>query len=59
MNKQTNNPLWCIDRIHELIEQYKHKIYTLDQYGLDLSSKIAVRNELETIIYDLEHILYD
>lgn len=59
MNKKTNNPSWCCDRVEELIQQYKHKIYALDQYELDLSARIAVRNELEKIICDLEHILYD
>ena len=59
MNQNRNNPSWCYDKIEELIEQYKHKLYTLDKYGLDLSAKIAVSNELESVIYDLATILYD
>ncbi len=59
MDKKRNNPSWCCDKIEELIEQYKHKIFTLDTYGLELVAKIEVRKELEIVIYDLETILYD
>lgn len=59
MDRKRNNPSWCCDKIEEKIEEYKYKLSTLDKYGYSLDVKIAIRNELEAIIGDLERILYE
>ena len=59
MDRKRNNPSWCCDKIEEKIEEYKYKLSTLDKYGYSLDAKIAIRNELEAIIGDLERILYE
>ena len=51
MERKTNNPSWCIERIQEKIEDYKTSVReTLDP---------DVRRQLEIIIDDLEEILYN
>ncbi len=59
MNGRRNNPSWCCDKLEELIEEYKDRQNTLDKYGYSLDTKVAIRNELETVISDLEIILYE
>ena len=59
MDGKRNNPSWCCDKIEEKIDEYKYKLNTLDKYGYSLDVKIAIRNELEAIIGDLERILYE
>jgi len=59
MNGKINNPFWCCDKIEELIQEYKCRQNTLDKYGYSLDTKVAIRNELETVIGDLERILYE
>ncbi len=59
MDGKRNNPSWCCDKIEELIEEYKDRQNTLDKYGYSLDTKVAIRNELETVISDLERILYE
>ncbi len=59
MNGKRNNPSWCCDKLEELIEEYKDRQNTLDKYGYSLEAKVAIRNELETVISDLERILYE
>lgn len=50
MERKTNNPSWCIERIQEKIEDYKKSVK--ETYNDD------VRMQLEIIIEDLEEILY-
>ena len=51
MERKINNPLWCIERIQEKIEDYKESARkTIDP---------EVRRQLEIIIDDLEEILYN
>ncbi len=59
MNGKRNNSSWCCDKLEELIEEYKDRQNTLDKYGYSLEAKVAIRNELETVISDLERILYE
>lgn len=58
MNRKMNNPSWCCEKIQEKIEEYRYKLNTLDRYGYSLDAKIAIRNEIESAISDLERILY-
>lgn len=51
LERKTNNPSWCIDKIQEKIEDYKVNINeTTDE---------EVRRQLEIIVSDLEEILYE
>ena len=51
MERKTNNPSWCVERIQEKIEDYKKSAKeTFDP---------EVRRQLEIIIDDLEEILYN
>ena len=59
MKGKRNNPSWCCDKIEELIQEYKFRQNTLDKYRYSLDFKVAIRNELETVISDLERILYE
>ena len=59
MSRKRNNPSWCCDEIEQKIDEYKYKLNNLDKYGYYLEAKIAIRNELEAIIRDLEKILYE
>lgn len=59
VDRKVNYPSWCCEKMQEKIEDYKYKIATLDRYAYHLEAKIAVRNELEAIINDLERILYE
>ena len=59
MDRKRNNPSWCCDKIEEKINEYKYKLSTIDKYGYSLDAKIAIRNELEAIIGDLERIFYE
>ena len=58
-NRKMNNPSWCCEKIQEKIEEYRYKLNTLDRYGYSLDAKIAIRNEIESVIGDLERILYE
>lgn len=58
-DRKINNPSWCCEKIQEKIEEYKYKLNTLDKYGYSLDAKIAIRNEIESVVYDLEKILYE
>lgn len=58
-DRNINNPSWCCEKIQEKIEEYKYKLNTLDKYGYSLDAKIAIRNEIESVVYDLEKILYE
>lgn len=49
--RKTNNPLWCIERIQEKIEDYK--------ISCKETPEEDVRRQLEIIIDDLETILYE
>lgn len=51
MERKTNNPSWCIDRIQEKIEDYKLRVQE--------TADPEVRRQLEIIIDDLEEILYN
>lgn len=51
MERKTNNPSWCIDRIKEKIEDYK--------ISMNETINPDVRRQLEIIIDDLEEILYN
>ncbi len=59
MNRKRNNHSWCCNKIEELIQKYKCKQNTLDKYGYSLDTKVVIRNELETVLNDLERILYE
>lgn len=59
MDRKMNNPSWCCEKIQELIEDYKYQIATLSERCYSLDTKIAVRNQLETVISNLENILYN
>lgn len=59
MNRKINNALWCCEKIQEKIDEYKNKLNTLDKFGYSLDTKIAIRNEIESIVHDLENILYE
>lgn len=50
MDGKRNNPSWCCDQIEEKIKEYK--------ISLQQSTNEDVRKCLETIIEDLENILY-
>ncbi len=50
MERKTNNPSWCIERIQEKIEDYK--------VSVNKTTNPDVRIQLEIIIDDLEEILY-
>ena len=50
MERKTNNPSWCIERIQEKIEDYKASVRE--------TTDSDVRRQLEIIIDDLEDILY-
>lgn len=51
MERKTNNPSWCIERIQEKIEDYKAIIRLRCGRNTEMP--------LEIIINDLEKILYD
>ncbi len=51
MERKTNNPSWCIERIQEKIEDYKVSVRE--------TTDSDVRRQLEIIIDDLEDILYN
>lgn len=51
MERKTNNPSWCIERIQEKIEDYKVNVRE--------TTDSNVRRQLEIIIDDLEDILYN
>ena len=51
MERKTNNPSWCVERIQEKIEDYKRSAKgTINP---------EVRRQLEIVIDDLEEILYN
>ena len=51
MERKTNNPSWCVERIQEKIEDYK---ISIKETGNE-----EVRRQLEIVVCDLEEILYD
>lgn len=59
MDRKMNNPSWCCEKIQEKIDEYRDRINTLDKCGYSLDTKITIGNELESIIHDLQKILYE